>query len=468
MKNSDEKIVLIVPLNRTHYVVPPIGLGYIATALRQQGFENILIIDCLKEKLGLTALVKKLNEIRPALVGFQMFSYDFPFVAKSIALLKIAQPETMIVIGGPHVSAVGSSVLQEIPTADYALTGEGEPGLPLLARRLLRNEDVLFSEIPGLIYREDNRIKSNPRAMLSNLDDLGLPAWDLMVPGQYPDSPQGGFYMNFPIAPISTTRGCPYRCTFCGSAVNMGKKLRFRSISTVLEEMKMLYHDYGVKEFHIIDDMFNIQKQRVMDFCNGIRENNLEISFTFPNGLRLNHLDLDSLLMMKSVGAYSFNVGIESGSQRILDLMKKNLTLELIEEKVKLINKAGLEPCGFFIIGFPGETREDIEATIKFAKKLKLKRAHFSNFLPLPGTEATAQLLENKEIEKPAWEDMFYAKVPYAPKGISRKELKALQRRAYLSFHLRPAVLFRMLSEIKSFNHFKLTLKRIWDYLFRK
>ncbi len=150
-----------------------------------------------------------------------------------------------------------------------------------------------------------------------------------------------------------------------------------------------------MREFHIIDDMFNFRKQRVSAFCNGVRDHRLDISYTFPNGLRLNHLDLETLRMMRDTGAYSFNVGIESGSQRILDMMKKNLTLELIEEKINLVVEADLEPCGFFIIGFPGETTADIKATIKFAKRLKLKRAHFSNFLPLPGTEATRQLIEN-------------------------------------------------------------------------
>lgn len=465
---TNEKIVLVVPLSRTHYVVPPLGLGYIATALRDKEFNDIVILDCLKEKLGLKGLQKRLVQLQPAVVGFQLYSYDFPFVVKSIRLVKELLPGCIVIIGGPHVSAVGDLALREIPGADFGFAGEGEMGLPLLMKRLLREESISFPEIPGLIYRQGDRIQMNPRAVVIDLDDLGFPAWDLMVPGEYPDSPQGGFYKNFPIAPISTTRGCPYSCTFCGSTVNMGKKLRFRSIAMVLEEMQVLYNKYGVREFHIIDDMFNFRKQRVIDFCHAIREQRLDISYTFPNGLRLNHLVLETLRMMKDTGAYSFNVGIESGSQRILDMMKKNLTLELIEEKVDLIVEAGLEPCGFFIIGFPGETIEDIKATIKFAKRLKLKRAHFSNFLPLPGTEATRQLIENNEIEKPVWEDLFYAKVPYAPKGISKRKLKSLQRRAYLSFYLRPSILLRMLLEIKSMNHLKLTLRRIWDYLFRK
>jgi anaerobic magnesium-protoporphyrin IX monomethyl ester cyclase len=466
--NRNEKIVLVVPFSHTHYVVPPIGLGYIATALRNKGFNDIVILDCLKEKLGLKGLQKRLVQLEPVVVGFQLYSYDFPFVKKGIDMVKQLLPGSIVIVGGPHVSATGTLALREIPGTDFGFAGEGEVGLPLLMKRLLREESSSIREIPGLIYRQGDEIHMNPRAVINDLDDLGFPAWDLMVPGEYPDSPQGGFYKNFPIAPISTTRGCPYLCTFCGSAVNMGKKLRFRSISMVLREMEMLYNDYGVREFHIIDDMFNFRQQRVSDFCNGIRDHRWDISYTFPNGLRLNHLDLETLRMMKDTGAYSFNVGIESGSQRILDMMKKNLTLELIEEKVNLIVEAGLEPCGFFIIGFPGETIEDIKATIKFAKKLKLKRAHFSNFLPLPGTEATRQLTENKEIEKPVWEDLFYAKVPYAPAGISKRKLKSLQRRAYLSFHFRPSILLRMLLEIKSMNHLKLTLKRIWDYLFRR
>lgn len=461
------KIVLVVPPSHTHYVVQPIGLGYLAAALRKQGFHDILLVDSLKEKLDLKKLTARLSQLQPAVIGFQSYSYDYGTVVKGVRAVKKSVPQAVVILGGPHVSATNTAVLEEIPVLDFAFSGEGEVGLPLLLRRLLKDEKIELPEIPGLVYREGGKVLLNPRAVITDLDALGFPAWDLMVPAEYPDSPQGGFYRQFPIASISTTRGCPYQCTFCGSAVNMGRKLRFRSITLVLEEMRMLYHEYGVREFHIIDDMFNIKKERVQLFCDGIREHKLDINYTFPNGLRLNLLDREMLRMMKASGAYAFNVGIESGSQRILDKMKKDLTLELIEEKVNLVNEAGLDPCGFFVTGFPGETAADIKATIRFAKKLKLKRAHFSNFLPLPGTEATRLLIENKEIEKPAWDTLFYSKVPYAPKGLTKKKLKSLQRRAYLEFYLRPSILYKMLRDIKSFNHLKLTLKRGWDYLFK-
>ena len=470
IKNRDhtEKVVLVVPISHTHYLVPPTGLGYLATALRQSGFNDITILDCVKERLSFSDLSDRFKMWKPQVVGFQVFSYDFDSVVRSIGILKKVCPEAVVIIGGAHVSATSMTVLDEIEEADYGFAGEGEIGLPMLSKRILRDEIIPLENIPGLIWRNGSSVHNNARAGTDDLDSLGFQAWDLMPPISYDGSPQGGFYKRFPIAPISTTRGCPYLCTFCGSGVNMGHKLRLRSMSHVLDEMVMLYKDYGVREFHIIDDMFNFHKNRVIEFCQGVKDRNLDISYTFPNGLRLNQLDRESLQMMKDTGAYAFTVGIESGSQRILDSMKKTLTLECIEEKVNLINSVGLEPNGFFIIGYPGETIDDIKATIRFAKKLKLRRVHFSNFLPLPGTEATRKLIENEEIEKPDWGTLFYSKVAYAPRGITKEQLKRLQRRAFLEFYLRPHILFRMLLEIKSISQLRMIIMRAIDYLFRK
>ena len=469
MKFKDDKdmILLVVPISHTHYVMPPIGLGYLAAALRRGGFDEVVILDCVKEGLSFNGFRGFLERIKPRIVGFQIFSYDFDSVVKSIEIVKQLNHETKVLIGGAHVSATSALALEEIKQADYGFVGEGEIGLPMLAGRLLRDEQIPLENIPGLIWSENSSIRENARTGVEDLDSLGFQPWDLMPPASYPDNPQGGFYKRFPIAPISTTRGCPYLCTFCGSGVNMGHKLRFRSIDHVLDEMVMLRNDYGVGEFHIIDDMFNFYKERVFGFCQGIKDRKLDINYTFPNGLRLNQLDMEMLKIMKDTGAYAFTVGIESGSQRILDSMKKGLTLELIEEKVNLINSAGLEPSGFFIIGYPDETVDDINATINFAKRLRLKRAHFSNFLPLPGTEVTRKLIERGEIRRPDWGTLFYSKVPYAPKGITKKQLKRLQRRAFLEFYLRPRILLKLLSEIKSLRHLKMILIRAVDYLFR-
>ncbi len=460
------EIVLIVPISRSHYIVPPLGLGYLATALRRAGFEDVAILDCVKENYDASGLRQALVGMKPRVVGFQVFSSDYESVRQGIELAKGVLPEAVVIVGGPHISATAGQVLDDIPAVDYAFVGEAELGLPLLMRRLLRSDSIPLDEVPGLVWRENGSSRVNQRALVQDLDSLGFPAWDLMPPNTYPDAPQGAFYQQFPIAPMASTRGCPYSCTFCGSPVNMGNRLRFRSLTHVFEEMDLLRTKYGVREFHFVDDMFNASKSRVIEFCNTLRDKNWQISYTFPNGLRLNTIDGEMLIAMKSSGAYAFTVGIESGSPRILKAMNKQLTVDMIREKLNLISKTGLEPSGFFLIGFPGETREDMQMTLKFAKSLPIKRAHFSNFLPLPGTEATRLLMESGELQSIDWTKLAYSSVPYAPKGITKEELKAFQRRAFLEFHLRPKVLLKLLTEIRSVRHLGSILRRARDYLF--
>lgn len=462
------RIVLVVPFSHSHYVVPPVGLGYLATSLRNAGYDDIVILDCIKDELRPAQLARKAEELKPQVIGFQVFSSDFAAARESMTQAKSAVPNALIIAGGPHVSATGVRVLEEMPALDYAFAGEAEIGFPLLMDRALRARTLDIRDIPGLMWRDGNGSHANPRAFIKDLDALGFPAWDLMPPNTYPDAPQGAFYKQFPIAPVATSRGCPYGCAFCGSPVNMGRQLRFRSLSHVFAEMEMLRSTYGVKEFHFIDDMFNASKRRVMEFCRVLEAKAWGISYSFPNGLRLNSLDREMLDAMKRSGAYAFTVGIESGSQRVLDLMNKHLTLDMIREKVNLIYEAGLEPSGFFLLGFPGETKEEMRMTVDLAKSLPLKRAHFSNFLPLPGTAATAQLLASGEIDEPDWTTLCYAKVPYVPQGMTKEELKAFQRRAFLEFHLRPRILAKMISEIKSPFHLLSILRRARDYLFSR
>ena len=460
------QILLVVPYSRSHYVVPPVGLGYLATSLATAGYDGIRIVDCIKEGLAPAKLAKTVEGLNPRIVGFQIFSSDFVSAKESMTAVKSALPDAVIIAGGPHVSATGVRVLDELPMLDYAFAGEAETGLPMLVDRVLAGKKTDFRDVPGLMWRNESGNHANPRTFIRDLDDLGFPAWDLMPPDSYPDAPQGAFYKQFPIAPIATSRGCPYSCAFCGSPVNMGKQLRFRTLPHVFAEMELLRSRYGVKEFHFIDDMFNMSKKRVREFCHTLEDKNWGISYSFPNGLRLNTLDREMLIAMKQTGAYAFTVGIESGSQRILDLMNKQLTVELIREKVSLIHEVGLEPSGFFLLGFPGETKEEMRMTLDLAKSLPLKRAHFSNFLPLPGTAATNRLLESGEIEAPDWTTLSYSQVPYVPRGMTREELKGFQRRAFLEFHLRPRILAKLLGEIKSPFHLLSIVKRARDYLF--
>jgi anaerobic magnesium-protoporphyrin IX monomethyl ester cyclase len=464
-------ILLVFPFSRTHYSVPPLGLGYLATALRRQDFD-VQILDCTKEKLDLDGFRQRVQQLKPRLVGFQTFSYDFHTVEKCLDVVKAIDGDIVTVVGGAHPSGAPRETLEQLRGADYAIRGEGEQGLPLLARRCLRDAgsvQVELAGIPGLVWRDQaGAIRMNEPAFTEDLDSLGQPSWDMMDPRLYQFAPQGVFLKSPPVAPISTSRGCPFQCTYCAGKSLTGARIRRRSISLVLDEVELLYREYGVREIHIVDDNFTMFRDRVVEFCRGLDERQLKIHFTFPNGVRIDTLDPELLQILKKAGCYSMIVGVESGSDRVLKAMKKSLTTETVQRGVALINQAGIDVSGFFILGFPGETREEMLKTIAFSQSLGLDAAHFSNFLPLPGTEATEVLREQGKLPDLDWSQLFYSKIAYVPDGITAEELKRLQRQAYLGFYLRPSVLWKLKGKVKSWHHVSSIALRLKDYLFNR
>jgi len=287
----------------------------------------------------------------------------------------------------------------------------------------------------------------------------------LIDPREYPQAPQGIIFKQWPVAQIMATRGCPFRCVFCAGHTISGRMMRYRSIKNVLGEIKLLYDKFGVKEIQLVDDNFSMNKEYVKKFCLKIIESNLKINWCCPNGLRLDTLDEETLLLMKESGCYYVSVGIESGSPRILRHMKKGLTIEKIKKKISLVKKMGLNVNGFFIIGYPEEEEIDILRTIKLAKELQLSRAAFYNFLPLPGSEIYDTLDKKGELDRIDWDKIFQAFVPYCPPRISKKKLKYLQRRAYLEFYLRPKILCQLIREIKTINQLKFIIRRFSTFL---
>lgn len=459
-------VLLVVPVRKeNHYIVPPIGLGYLATSLRNEKF-SVRILDTAKENMNLAQFEARIKKINPKIIGIQLFSFDFNPVKALLKIVRKALPEASIILGGAHPTSEPFQVLDQFKEADYAFRGEAEEGLPMLTNYLLRKKKVKLEKIPGLIWRNKNKLLVNPQNFNDNLDKYGIPAWDLMDPREYKQAPQGGFLKHYPYAPISTSRGCPFCCTYCTVHIVSGRKIRYRTIPNVIKEVKMLREKYQVKEIHILDDAFTANKERVMQFCDELIRNKIDIKFTFPNGIRLDTLDREVLLKMKKAGLEYFNVGIESGSNKILADMKKSLTTQVIEEKTRLIADAGLTANGFFIIGYPTETKQDILKTIKFAKSIPIARAQFSLFKAYPGTDITNQLLREGKINKINYDSFIFYKVDYVPEGMTSKELKSLERRAFLEFYLRPRIILKLLRDINSLEHFRYIVKRVWDSLF--
>jgi radical SAM superfamily enzyme YgiQ (UPF0313 family) len=293
-----------------------------------------------------------------------------------------------------------------------------------------------------------------------------MPKWDIADINSYPAAPNGIFTRYSKIAPIISGRGCPFNCSFCASRKMLGKKPLKRPIEHLLNEILLLYNKYGIKEFHFMDDTFNWDKKYLVEFSRRIKEINLPICFSCPSGLHLEFIDEETLVAMESAGVYSIAVGIESGSQRILDLMGKRLTLDKIREKINLIKRfTKIKVTGFFIIGYPGETEKEIISTIEFAKELLIDRANFFNFTPFPGSDIYNELKNTGKLKGISSDKLYIHHIQYHPEGITRKKMAELQRRAYFSFYLRPKIIFGLIKEIKTFSQVKIILLRIFTIL---
>ncbi len=457
------KILLINPLTIEDSMVnitPNLGLGYLAAALRNNGFE-VEIWDGVKKGMTKKGLEDRLNIVDYEVVGFQAYTRSVKEVQESLELVKTINPEVITIIGGPHPSGDPEGSLTHLK-ADFAFRGEAEIGLVQLLGKLAGEEDIHFENINNLIWKNNGQIICNPLKPIEDLDVVGMPAWDMINPNDYPYAPIGAFSKKFPLTSISSTRGCPYRCTFCANNTIMGRKVRARSAEMVLKEMELLHDQYGIREFQIIDDNFTSKKALTLGVCNGIMEKGWDISLSFPNGVRLSTLDEEILSLLEKAGCYSLGLGIESGSPRTLKNMRKAQSIEEIKEKVALIHRVTkIRTTGFFIIGYPTEEKEDIMQTIRISKELPIDRAQFTICLPVPGSEMTEQMIKAGKLKDVSFSDISFQNIVHVLDSMSMKELKKYRTKAYMEFYLRFRIIFGLLSEIQSFEHVKFIFRRV-------
>ncbi|MDD5255811.1 MAG: radical SAM protein [Candidatus Omnitrophica bacterium] len=431
------KILLIAPPKDDYMGVaqyPPVGLGYLATAARKEGHQ-VEILDCVKDRVELGAFASAVQAKDFDVAGFMVWSLALPQVRESVGIIKRLRPRATVILGGPHPSALPGKTLEFFPQADFAFRGEGEIGFPLFLAALGRGEKD-FSGVPGLVWRRNSEVIANDPRMSEDLDALGFPSWDLIKPREYF---MPGSLIGKDTSVLTCTRGCPYSCTFCSAWITAGKKIRKRSIQNILEEIEHLDKSYGIKIFDIPDENFTFDRDFVKGFCNAVIAHKKRFEFFLPNGIRLDSLDEEILSLMRKAGfRREVAVGIESGSERVLKLMKKSLSLGMVREKVKLLRRTGFRPIGYFILGFPGETKEDMEKTVTLAIELKLSAAAFTPFAPMPGTEATCALIERGELPQDFdFTSVTTDRVAYAPSGMTKEELDAIRKRALLRFNLR-------------------------------
>lgn len=451
------RVLLVRPWSRRiPTVVPSLGLGYLAAVLRRAGHE-VEILDGMRERTTPATFRRRLASAAFDVVGFQSFTCDLPQVRELTRIARERLPSATLVLGGPHASADPAHALAYLDDVDYAFRGEAERGIVELLAAV--EGGGRLEGVENLARRAGGSVECAPVRFIEDLDAVPFPAWDLTPPRDYPPAPHGLVVGAFPVAPFLVTRGCPYLCTFCDAVSTAGRRLRVRSMENVVAEIDQLVTDHGVREIHLEDDNFTTNRHVVRAFCEALLRRSTPVTWCCPNGMRLDTVDRELLTLMRRAGLVAFAVGIESGSRRVLDAMHKELDLGRTREKLAIARSLGIKTTGFFIVGFPGETEDDVRDTVDLALSLELDHAQFSNFLPLPGTRATEEALAPDQ-PAPAWSEFLTT----GGKGAAAVEfdVAAWQRRAFLRFYLRPRTFLRAIAQVRDWAHFRYMMSRAW------
>jgi radical SAM superfamily enzyme YgiQ (UPF0313 family) len=353
----------------------PLGLGYIAKVLLNSG-HKVEVFDIWAHQLKNEEVMKKIKMLDYDVVGISALSTQYAYVKWLSAELK-KKNEEKIIVGGPLATHSPRIVLKST-AVDVCVIGEGE----ITIKEVVEKSND-FDEIKGISFKKKGKIFENPpREYIKDLDTIDFPAWELfpmgiyLKPRRYYDYPHPLKAMN-----IISSRGCPYMCRFCSKTF---EKIRLRSIDNIMEEIKLLEKKYGVNCIHLNDELFMINKKRVLEFCEKIEPLNIKF---LCNG-RVNIIDLNLLKRMKKAGCIAVGYGIESGSQKILYNMNKQITVEQSERALKETIRVKIYPIIFMMYGYPGETKESLQETINFFKKIPyVGRIYLAITTALPGSE---------------------------------------------------------------------------------
>jgi len=432
----------------------PLGLCSLAAVARKHGYAA-QILDARVLGMNLEETVEEIIKINPDYLGLTAVTITIDRVAEVAAEIKKKNAGIKIILGGPHLTAVPEETFNRFKSFDLGVIGEGELTLIELLQKLDQGEDL--NEVSGLIFVENGNLKlTKPRGFIENLDDLPMPAWDLLPNLTKFYHPTIYSLNRLPSTHLVTSRGCPGKCIFCDTAV-FGKKFRHFSSEYVMKMIKELYYNYGIKDILFDDDLFMGNRKRLVDICNMLIEKKLNL--TWSCNARVDFITKDILSLMKNAGCWQIAYGIESGSQRMLDYMGKNTNLNQIKEVLRWTRKAGIRTKGFFMMGYPIETKEDALQTIKFATEIDLLDFQINFFTPLPGSEAY-KMTADKKLKELAWGDLnFHTEPVFIPEKISKAELMQLNKEAFRRFYLRPKIIISYLSMVKNWGNFLKLLK---------
>lgn len=425
--------------------LPSLGLCSLAAVARKESF-SVKIIDANLAAYSLSELTKEIIKENPRWVGLSATTLTIDATGRVAAAIKKKAPETIIFVGGAHVTAIPQETLKKYPGIDIGIIGEGEETLRELLLALDKKKDI--KRVKGLIIRDKRKLFfTGSRPFIQNLDDLPLPAWDLLegFPEKY--RPSANSFLQLPAAHLVTSRGCMGKCLFCDRSV-FGRLPRMYSAERVLTMIEHLVRNYGVREIQFFDDNFPLFPKRLEAICQGLIAKNWDLTWSCQ--ARCDLINPTILCLMKKAGCWQIGLGIESGSDKILQILKKGETKEKIRKAVETTARTGMEIKGFFILGNPGETRQTFEETMDFILSLPLTYVHTTYFTPYPGSEAY-QVADRfgKFKHKNDWLKLGRGTIEavFIPQGLTKKYLEEKASEIFSRFYFRPPIIYYYLKK---------------------
>lgn len=438
------RVLFIVPPNyigrreiSRSWTMPSLGIASIAAFLREKKV-RVQVIDLQVEHFTLRQLEEKIAALRPDVVGITALTQQIVYAGNIAKMIKEANPKIYTVLGGVHATALPKETLRKFEYFDIIVYGEGELTMYELITKLESGGDL--SKVKGIAYRNGKIIEmTEPRPLITELDDLPFPDWDLFHLNRY-RSPYSYVQGRIRVLPVQTKRGCPYHCIFCCSA---GHAPRMRSIDNIIDEIERNIAIFKVGRIYFIDETFTIDYERTMRLCDKMIEKGINKKISWGCAARVDLVDKNLLKKIKEANCKHIDFGIESGNQQILNIIKKGITLKQAREAFTWTKEVGIKASANFILGHPFETLKTAIETIRFAWHLNPDYVIFSTLVPYPGTELMKMVEEGiggLRIETLDWTkyDKQIGNV-LSLKQLNRTVLDQLRRTGYLKFYLRPS-----------------------------
>jgi anaerobic magnesium-protoporphyrin IX monomethyl ester cyclase len=428
--------------------MPPLGILYLCSVLRREFQAECLVLDPLLEPISDADIVRRAARFNPDFIGLSSLScqsQEFRRVARG---LHGALPHVDIIAGGPYASSQAEEILHEGST-EVCVLGEGETTLPVLIRAL-QNETPL-SDVRGIAFHEGKKFRlTEPAIPIEDLDALPYPAYDLTdIDFIERLASIGTLRKCNRYFTMFSSRGCPYRCSFCHHI--FGKKFRARSARGVLAEIDLLRNEYGVREIQFSDDAFNLDRTRTIDICKGLIERGAPVALAFPNGLRSDLLDEEVVDCLARAGTYKVAIAVESASPRIQSEIGKNLNIARVSESMKSFARRRVIMNGFFILGFPGETIREMRETIRFACKSRLHAMMIFYAQPLPGNHLYQQYISERGTGLTGDDFRNYVDVKmthYTLSPVASEKIVRTARLGWMRFYANPFRLIRIIRDM--------------------